>query len=941
MGQFRIERLAIATSMGRKTSFLIAAILTSLACTAGASTTTTTTPPPPPPPPPPKNVAVDCLLVRDENARSEIEKDPASSTHSNWTTSYAMVRALCKLGASTESGASGARLNISLQAAFGSCSGGSSALCAFKRQDATDIVLSNDRRDIGVWVLARSLDRRNTSRVTATNFTVSASTVQPALFKVSDISKSGLSLGMRLGGQVKENTCRVFPSGALSTSDDGTYCSGMDCTPARPLSVENGRMVFRVAYEASQGRLEAPKTIEWSSAAGTPDANNVWVSPPTGTDITLMAKATSDDGEVTYCKTRFKQADKGYFVRIQKSGDCAMFRDLRNYYYMTPDGKSVQTSGYGEPLQIPGLKAQYGVQSPDMPIRGIMNAAADLNGNLKIVKDELIVPPIADRRFTAAVIVASTYSPETRKIGSPLFYGVLNSEDYSESQMRPINDAISSLKADDLFVFQIFLAHKELDSAGVDQRGLGGTPLYKLTDSKAGGAPFDYLVPLMNDSCLPVFQVRPPFRKDKEDMPSVLRDSQMCAFSKPFRYSEFQSGRIQISSMHMTPEKATHEFPLDLMTTNRSQLQATAAAIAPVAAGPDIACWRIDPSILGSPSWTSDSGPASRADECSMGKAGRLGYRWNIGAMGWAVGFAIAVHKKGVGDLQYFENWAGSKSKAPSSYGIFNGDRMMAAAPPAKANDPNYSVSVPMMIGSASFSGTVDKGPSNQVRTQTIHARYWGYETADMMDSLVAKFAAPICPGSQFSYDTVSISWSPLILDVAGKGIKISRKFERSVAFDIKGTGYQSYIDWPTNTKEVAFLVLPDQNGKVRSVNELFGDNKHENGFAKLESFDLNKDGIVDEKDQVFSRLRLWFDRNRDGIAQPKELEALASHGVEQIRTDYRRPSREPTAEGRTLSGLYFNFKLKKFMNIEDHYFNEYVDSERQRLESPKTAASR
>lgn len=85
-------------------------------------------------------------------------------------------------------------------------------------------------------------------------------------------------------------------------------------------------------------------------------------------------------------------------------------------------------------------------------------------------------------------------------------------------------------------------------------------------------------------------------------------------------------------------------------------------------------------------------------------------------------------------------------------------------------------------------------------------------------DNLVVSFSAPICPGSQFQYDNISLSWSPLILDIAGKGIKISRQFERSVGFDIRGTGYKSYIDWPENTKDVAFLVLPDKKGGVKSI---------------------------------------------------------------------------------------------------------------------------
>jgi hypothetical protein len=44
---------------------------------------------------------------------------------------------------------------------------------------------------------------------------------------------------------------------------------------------------------------------------------------------------------------------------------------------------------------------------------------------------------------------------------------------------------------------------------------------------------------------------------------------------------------------------------------------------------------------------------------------------------------------------------------------------------------------------------------------------------------------------------------------------------------------------------------------------------------------------VIDEKDAIFSSLRLWVDANHDGISQPDELHPLPEMGVFSISPDY------------------------------------------------------
>ena len=79
-------------------------------------------------------------------------------------------------------------------------------------------------------------------------------------------------------------------------------------------------------------------------------------------------------------------------------------------------------------------------------------------------------------------------------------------------------------------------------------------------------------------------------------------------------------------------------------------------------------------------------------------------------------------------------------------------------------------------------------------------------------------------------------------------------------------------------------------SGKIDNGNELFGnytisntiyeyaDKKATNGYEALKAYDLNGDNVIDEKDEIFNKLKIWKDKNSNGITDEGELGSLADN---------------------------------------------------------------
>ncbi|MET1110645.1 MAG: cadherin domain-containing protein, partial [Allosphingosinicella sp.] len=125
---------------------------------------------------------------------------------------------------------------------------------------------------------------------------------------------------------------------------------------------------------------------------------------------------------------------------------------------------------------------------------------------------------------------------------------------------------------------------------------------------------------------------------------------------------------------------------------------------------------------------------------------------------------------------------------------------------------------------------------------------------------------------------------APLVLDLDGDGIELKGRKKSDARFDMDGNGIADDTGWIG--KDDGFLVV-DLNGDGRiaaaelSLLGLKGNAR--SSLEALATLDSKRDGKLDSADDRFAEVKVWRDRNGNGVAEAGELASLADHGITAI----------------------------------------------------------
>ncbi len=188
---------------------------------------------------------------------------------------------------------------------------------------------------------------------------------------------------------------------------------------------------------------------------------------------------------------------------------------------------------------------------------------------------------------------------------------------------------------------------------------------------------------------------------------------------------------------------------------------------------------------------------------------------------------------------------------------------------------------------------------------------------------------ANLCSQSSMKGTSFSVQYTPIVLDLGQRTPQhpeqriITTSVSEGVKFDMKGDGVARQTAWiggriktedavssagipmkrvVSEFAEDGFLVIPDAQGQVKSSKQLFGSNieinghKYTNGFEALAALTGKDCRSQDTKKQYFgpwdgdkyeSIVKVWIDKNRNGVSDAGEVISLREAGVPAINTCY------------------------------------------------------
>lgn len=253
--------------------------------------------------------------------------------------------------------------------------------------------------------------------------------------------------------------------------------------------------------------------------------------------------------------------------------------------------------------------------------------------------------------------------------------------------------------------------------------------------------------------------------------------------------------------------------------------------------------------------------------------------------------------------------------------------------------------------GGASQSKAVQSEGQANIKTFTFSRQYYHEETENT--GFATKGTVKCADGREISFHlNVEMSRSfqeyyeenvnmfqvsmcdPLVINLNGNIADLS---DQTFLFDLDGDGQEDEINYLAAGS--GFLALDkNDDGVINDGTELFG-TKSGNGFADLAAYDTDRNGFIDEGDEIWNKLKIWvMDENGES-----HLYSLAEKGVGAIclqntATDFAITDEDNQAKGRIRNTGFFLYENGETGSIQhvDMTLHEQKEQEKIRQNQSK-----
>ena len=197
---------------------------------------------------------------------------------------------------------------------------------------------------------------------------------------------------------------------------------------------------------------------------------------------------------------------------------------------------------------------------------------------------------------------------------------------------------------------------------------------------------------------------------------------------------------------------------------------------------------------------------------------------------------------------------------------------------PNRGNSPQETVPPLLALASASF----DRRSGKYFFESRGGSLFVGLSKAGLVDLRVGAVAA----AGIFSFRNRQVGMlAPIILDLAGDGVRLKSRGDLKARFDMDGDGVADRTGWVGKGQGI-LVVDRDGDGRISNGAELsFFLEKPDakSGLEALASLDADRNGVVDSADARFGQLKVWVDQNRNGVSEAGELKSLEELGIVEI----------------------------------------------------------